>query len=112
MDHECYTLLTSATSKEEATKIAVELVERRLVSGIQVFDGAPCYYWWNNEVTQRDYYNITGFTVGECRDKIVETIKDIHCDEVPTITFTKIDAAYPEFLKWVSDSTAGRSSVK
>jgi uncharacterized protein involved in tolerance to divalent cations len=104
MDHEYYTLLTSATSKEEATKIAVELVEKRLVSGIQVHDGAPCYYWWNGEVTQRDYYNITGFTVNGCRDRIVETIKSIHCDEVPTITFTRIDGAYPEFLKWVGDS--------
>lgn len=106
MEQEFYSLLTSATTHEEAKGIATRLVEKRLASGLQVHDGAPCYYWWQGKMVEKVYYTISGFTIGGHREKIVAEIRALHTDETPTITFTKIDGSYPQFLEWIRESTA------
>lgn len=86
MEQEYYSLLTSAPTQDGAKKIATSLVEKRLVSGLQVQEGATCYYWWHGKVVEKIYYNISGFTLKEMKERI--------------------DDSYPQFFEWVRQSIA------
>jgi periplasmic divalent cation tolerance protein len=101
---EYFVALISATSKEEAQKIMLHLAERHLIAGGLITNGDSAY-WWNNKLVEKIYYNISAFTMDKHKQKIIEEVRSIHSDEVPIITFTKIDDANPDFLEWVKENT-------
>lgn len=84
---EYFRALISATNKEEAQKIMLHLAEKHLIAGGLITNGD------------------SAFTIDKHKQKIIEKVRAIHADEVPIITFTKIDDANPDFLDWVKDNT-------
>ena len=82
--------------KEEAKKIMLHLAEKHLIAGGLITNGDSAY-WWNNELVEKVYYNISTFTTDEHKQKIIQEVRAIHSDEVPIITFTK-HLLIPELL--------------
>lgn len=92
----------SATNKQEANKISDSLVTKKLIAGSLIIKG-DSRYWWENRIVEKEYYNISCFSLMKNKEQIIKEVKKLHSDKCPIITFTKIDGN-SEFLKWVEDS--------
>lgn len=101
MDEFCH-LLVSATSKEEANGISDVLVKEKLIAGALIIKG-PSRYWWNGKIVEREYYNISAFSLMKNRQRIISEVKKIHSDKCPIIALFKMDGN-EEFLSWVKES--------
>jgi len=92
----------SATSKEEANKISKTLVEKKLVAGTMIYKG-NCHYWWDNEVVEKEYYNVGAFSLIKNKKTIIDEVRKLHTDKCPIIALNDIDGN-EDFLKWIKES--------
>ncbi|MBI2083672.1 MAG: divalent-cation tolerance protein CutA [Deltaproteobacteria bacterium] len=99
-----YRVLINATTKDEAKKILRHLLEKHLVAGGMITEGES-QYWWNHQVEEKIYYNLSAFTVAMHQKKIIDETRQIHKDETPVIAFFKIDDGNEDFLKWIEENT-------
>jgi uncharacterized protein involved in tolerance to divalent cations len=95
-------VLISATSRDEANNISDILVKKKFVAGSLITKG-DSRYWWNGKITEKEYYNISAFSVISNKDKIISEVKNIHKDKCPIISFSIIDGN-KEFLDWIKES--------
>ena len=95
-------VLISATNKKEANSISDSLVKKRLVAGSLTLKG-PSSYWWKGKIVEKEYYNVSAFSLMQNKDKIIEAVKSIHKDACPIIAFFKMDGN-SEFLQWVKEN--------
>lgn len=98
-----YQGFVSATSDEEAHKILGELLEKRLVAGGQILEGESNHHW-KGEIEKLPYWTVIIFTKPECSDEIIEIVERISNDEIPGVTFVKIEKGNVKFLDWIKES--------
>lgn len=96
--------LISSTSNKEAKMIVSHLAKKNLIAGALVTHG-QAMYWWKNKLVQRKYWNISAFSRSTLKNKIISTIRPLHADEVPIISFYEIIDANKDFLAWVAQNT-------
>lgn len=91
----------SANTKEEANKISDLLVKQKLIAGSLIIKGDSRYHW-EGKIVEKEYYNISCFSLTKNKDKIIEEVKKIHSDKCPIISISKIDGN-KEFLDWIKE---------
>lgn len=101
MEEFCQVLI-SATTREEANTISDNLVKKKIVAGSLITKG-DSRYWWEGKIVEKEYYNISAFSLMKNKDKIISEVKTIHKDECPIISFARIDGN-KEFLNWIKES--------
>lgn len=99
-------VLISATSKEEANQISDSLVTQKLIAGALITKG-DARYWWQGKIVEKEYYNISAFSLEKNKQRIISEVKKIHADECPIIAIYKIDGN-KEFLKWINESVKAK----
>jgi len=92
----------SAISREGAENISKALLKKKLIAGAMIYKG-DCYYWWNDKIVERLYWNIGAFSLMKHKDKIIEEVRKLHSDKCPIVAFNKIDGN-KEFLEWIKTS--------
>jgi uncharacterized protein involved in tolerance to divalent cations len=92
----------SAKNNQEANKISDSLVIKKLIAGSLIIKG-DSRYWWEGKIVEKEYYNISCFSLMKNKEQIIKEVKKLHSDKCPIIAFTKIDGN-SEFLNWVIDS--------
>ena len=100
---EYHRVLINATTKDEAKQILRTLLEKRLIAGGMITEGES-QYWWNNQVEEKIYYNLSAFTLAKNKQKIIDETKKIHKDDAPIVAFFKIEDGNKEFLKWIEEN--------
>ncbi|HUH66682.1 MAG TPA: divalent-cation tolerance protein CutA [Syntrophales bacterium] len=96
-------VLTTTEKKEDAERIAIALVEKKLAACVQIAGPITSVYRWRG--------NIERAVEWQCRIKskevlyreIQETIKSIHPYEVPEIIATPIARGSGEYLEWLEN---------
>ncbi len=91
----------SAKDEDQANLILNTLLEKKLVTGGLLFI-APARFLWKEKLVDLQYFNITAFTMEKNQKAIIETVKKITNEELPTIWFTEIDGS-DELLAWIDD---------
>jgi len=95
-------VLISAENKEQADLILDALVVKKIVSGGLISHG-PARFWWDGEITEMDYYNISTFTVTANRNALIEEVERVSVEEVPIVAISAMDGN-KKFLDWISSS--------
>ena len=104
---EKYIVLTTLCNKESiANKIVDELLNKKLVAGVQV-SKVHSKYFYNNKLEETDEYKLEFRTKESLYDEIEGIIRTLHDYEVPEISYYQITDANNEFLKWIDESTLG-----
>ncbi len=86
-------------TKKEAEKIAMHLLERRLVACAKIFP-VESAYWWKGKLEKTKEYLLFLETIEENFEEIKSGVKKTHPYSVPCVT--KINAeANDDFEKWV-----------
>jgi uncharacterized protein involved in tolerance to divalent cations len=99
-----YEVKISAEDQQQADVILNSLLEKKLVTGGQ-FIKANARFLWKGKITDMPgYITVTSYTTDEHKKAVIEDVNKTSEEEVPMITFTKIDNLNSELKKWI-DST-------
>ena len=93
---------TTAGSEEEADRIGVALVERRLAACVQVLGPVASRYRWQGEVETAREWICLAKTEASRYPQVEAAIRELHSYDEPEIVATAIVAGSRGYLDWVS----------
>ncbi|HEU5106505.1 MAG TPA: divalent-cation tolerance protein CutA [Solirubrobacterales bacterium] len=101
---ECVQVLTTAGSEEEAGRIAVLLVERRLAACVQVVGPITSHYRWQGAIeVEREWQCLVKTTRG-AYEQVEAAIREVHSYDEPEIIATPIVAGSAGYLAWIEEN--------
>jgi periplasmic divalent cation tolerance protein len=100
-------IMTTASTKEEAAKIATVLLEQRIAACVQVAGPIESRYWWNGKIEQSAEWLCLIKTIRGKFPAVEAAIRAIHSYEVPEIVACSIELGSKPYLEWLRRETAG-----
>jgi periplasmic divalent cation tolerance protein len=97
-------VLTTASSKEEARRLAKELVERRLAACVNIVPNINSIYRWKEKVEESQEFLLLMKTTESAIPKLRDAIQELHSYEVPECIVLLIEDGSAAYLKWIDDS--------
>ena len=97
---------TTTETKEEAQKIALYLLERKLAACVQLSGPITSIYRWKGKMETANEWLCLIKTREDLFEEVEITIKKLHSYETPEIIATPIIKGSKEYLKWLNKETA------
>ena len=97
-------VLTTTGSKQEAQKIARELVERKLAACVNIVGPLESVYRWKGTVESAEEFLCVVKTTAAAAGRVQEAIKELHSYEVPECVVIGIEAGSKEYLDWITEN--------
>ena len=95
---------TTTAKAEDAGKIAMQLVERKLAACVQIVEPITSVYRWQGKIeSEREILLLIKSTQDLIPD-IAELLDEIHPYEVPELVATPIIGGSTSYLSWLEDS--------
>jgi len=104
MKHELIVIVTTTEKKEDAEKIAEQLVKKRMCACAQVSGPINSWYWWEGKVESSEEWQVKLKTVAEKYGEVEEAIKAIHPYDLPQIVALPVANALKAYTDWVVDN--------
>ncbi len=98
---EFITVLTTASSQEEANRIADLLLELRFAGCVQIVANVKSRYWWDGRIEESQEFLLIIKTTAEQFEKVERTIKGVHSYDVPEIVALPIVRGSKDYLDWL-----------
>ena len=98
-------ILTTAGSKEEASKIAHALVERRLAACVNIVPSIESVYRWQGKVETAQEWLLLIKTQAELFERIRDAVKELHSYDLPECVMLEVAAGSQEYLDWIAKNT-------
>jgi periplasmic divalent cation tolerance protein len=95
--------ITSPT-RENAEKVASELVIRKLAACAQVSGSITSFFWWEGKVDKTDEYFIFVKTENRYLPSIRDVLTELHPYQVPELIALPIIGGGKDYLQWLGDS--------
>ena len=97
-------VLTTASSHDEAKRIAKALVEERLAACVNLVGGVESIYRWQGEVEEAAEVLLLIKTNVEKIEALETVIRRLHSYEVPEFLIFEVNGGSAAYLKWLDDS--------
>lgn len=101
---EFISIFITTSSRKEAEKIALALVEENLAACANIFSGVRSIYKWQGKVEQADECAIVAKTMSDKFDALQKRVKALHSYECPCIVATPIVTGNEAFLTWLGET--------
>jgi periplasmic divalent cation tolerance protein len=99
-------ILTTASSEEEAEKIARTLVDRRLAACVNIVPQITSIYRWQGAIEEAREWLLIVKTTAVAFVQVRETIAELHSYEVPECVCLTIEDGSPSYLAWIGESVS------
>ena len=96
-------VVTTTENKEDAQKIATDLVGKRLVACVQVIGPVSSTYWWREKIEEAEEWLCIMKSRKDLYEQIEKTLKRIHPYEEPEILATPIVEGSRSYLAWLDE---------
>ena len=100
---EIFRVATTTGNRDEAERIAVTLVERKLAACVQISGPVNSIYRWQDNVEHLQEWVCTVKTIQTLYDEVEKTIRELHSYDVPEILAVKVKTGFGDYLRWVHD---------
>ncbi len=100
---DAYQVTTAVASREDAERIAVALVERRLAACVQIIGPIRSIYRWQGRVEQADEWMCLAKTTRGAYAAVEAAIREIHTYECPEIIATQLAEGSRDYLRWLRE---------
>jgi periplasmic divalent cation tolerance protein len=100
-------VLSTASSEEEARKIARHLVEHRLAACVNIVPQVQSIYRWKDKVEEANEWLLLIKTTEAAFDQVRHAIDDLHTYDVPECVSLAVEDGLPDYLQWIGDSVSG-----
>ena len=98
-------IFITASSEEEAKKVATALVNEKLVACVNIIPKIHSIYWWEDKVCQDDEVMLIAKSKQSLFPAIMDRVKSLHSYKVPEIISFPISEGLPEYLNWIEEVT-------
>ena len=95
----------TASSREEAEKIATTLVEKRLAACVQIISEIKSVYWWEGKICDENEVLFIAKTTARLFPELASEVKALHSYEVPEIVFVTIQDGLQDYMDWIGEVT-------
>lgn len=99
----------TASSAEEADRIASALVEERLAACVNILGAIRSVYRWDGAVRNDTEVALIAKTRAALFDALAARVRALHSHDVPCIVSWPIEAGNPAYLSWIGDETGGKA---
>ncbi len=100
-------IYTTTPDENTTNKIQDELINKKLVSCVQVLGPIKSMYWWKNNIEKSDEWLLIIKSVRNNFKKIERIIKTLHPYEVPEIISININSGNKDYLNWIKYNSKG-----
>jgi periplasmic divalent cation tolerance protein len=98
-------ILVTASSEEEAKKIAQSLVEKRLAACVNIIKDVQSVFRWKGKISDEKELLLIIKTRKKLYKNVEEEIKTLHAYEVPEIIALPIISGSKDYLYWIDSET-------
>ena len=95
----------TASSRDEALKIARATVEERLAACANVLVPITSIYWWEGKVQEEGEVSFILKTRADLVAALTQRIKALHSYTCPCVVALPIAGGNPDFLAWIDTET-------
>jgi periplasmic divalent cation tolerance protein len=95
----------TASSRDEALKIARHMVEERLAACANILPGITSVYWWEGKVQEEGEVSLILKTRRDLVDPLVARVKELHSYTCPCVVALPLSGGNPAFLDWIVKET-------
>ena len=99
-------VMITTSSKEEAEKIAITLLEKKLIACANIFGPASSRFWWQGKIDEAEEYVVFMKTEERLFEEVAKHVKRLHSYEIPEIIALPIVKGFKPYLEWISNSLA------
>jgi len=100
-------VVTTTETREDAEKIAKDLVEKRLAACAQIVGPIVSTYWWKENVETAEEWQCLLKSKKSLYDDVEKAIKMIHPYETPEIIALPIVSGSDDYLEWLNAELKG-----
>ena len=97
-------ILTTASTKTEADKIATKLVREKLAACINIIPNIKSIYRWKDKISTDSEFLLIIKTMKSVENKVIQCIKKRHSYDTPEIISFPITGGDKRYLDWMYDS--------
>jgi periplasmic divalent cation tolerance protein len=97
-------VLTTASSKDEARKIARALVERLLAACVNIVPQVGSIYRWEGEVEEAEEWLLIVKTTRSAFERVRDAVNELHSYDVPECISISIESGSLKYLNWLGES--------
>lgn len=97
-------IISTAGSKEEASRIAHALVDEKLAACVNVVGPIDSVYRWQGKVENASEVMLLVKTVADKSKTVMARIRELHSYDLPEAIELDIEGGSPEYLKWIANS--------
>lgn len=94
-------VLTTAGSKDEADKIAAELVQRRLAACVNVLGPMHSTYRWQDSVETAEEFLLVIKTTVAALEGVRTVVHELHSYELPEFLVIPVESGSEKYLSWI-----------
>ncbi|HVO31440.1 MAG TPA: divalent-cation tolerance protein CutA [bacterium] len=98
---------STASSAEEAEKIARGLVESQLAACVNILPQVRSIYRWEGKIEDGAEWLLVIKSRRHLLDDLVARVRGLHSYSVPEVVALPILGGNPDYLAWLNDSTWG-----
>jgi periplasmic divalent cation tolerance protein len=96
---------STTESREEASRIANALVERRLAACVQIVGPIRSTFWWEGRVQDAEEFLLLCKVPGERLDEATALVEELHSYDVPEVLAFEVAHGSRSHLDWVAAET-------
>ena len=94
-------LFITASSSEEAHKIAEALLNQRKVACVNIVPKVSSLFWWQNKLDSAQESLLIAKTKASQLNEIVKITKELHSYDIPEIIALPIAGGNQDYLEWI-----------
>lgn len=97
-------VISTAGSKEEASRIATALVEGQLAACVNIVGPINSVYRWQGKVESSQEFLLLIKTTRSRSAEVAARIREVHSYDLPEAIEVSIEGGSTEYLKWIAES--------
>ena len=97
-------VISTAGSKDDASRIATALVEARLAACVNIIGPIDSVYRWQGKVESAEEFLLLIKTVASRAPAVTARIRELHSYDLPEAIEVSIEGGSADYLRWIADS--------
>lgn len=100
-------VLMTASSQEEADRVATALVTEMLAAGVNMVPGVTSVYRWEGHVRRADEWLLIAKSRRDVLDALIKRVQALHSYDVPAIVALPLAGGSQDYLRWIDREVHG-----